>query len=76
MMTTQLPHPNGSSWFLFQDLCTKSCRKRTDGTRPYLAEELVDGQLGDLSIDLRTMLMQCSATLDRGDDDDDDDGSE
>lgn len=45
--------------------------RRTDGTRPYLAEELVDGQLGDLQIDLRTMLMQYSATVDLGDDDDD-----
>ena len=43
--------------------------KRADRTRPYLADALEDGELGNLTVDLRAMLTQFSATLEYTDDD-------
>ena len=63
------PQPVGNNdnatpaeWMLsvpFQGFVYKvTTEKRTDGTRPYLADELKDGELGDLTIDLRAMRTQ------------------
>lgn len=76
------PHPvenpddgTPAAWMLtvpFQGMVYKvTTERQTDGTRPYLADQLEDGELGDLTIDLRIMLTQYSATLDLGSDDDD-----
>lgn len=75
------PQPVGNNdnatpaeWMLsvpFQGFVYKvTTEKRTDGTLPYLADELKDGELGDLTIDLRAMRTQYSALLDVGDDED------
>uniref|UniRef100_A0A7S1GG53 Uncharacterized protein n=1 Tax=Cyclophora tenuis TaxID=216820 RepID=A0A7S1GG53_CYCTE len=68
-------NPDDAAWTLavpFQGMVYRvMTEERDDGTRPYLVDVLEDSELGDLTVDLRTMKTQYSAFLYNSDDDDD-----
>ena len=63
----RVPATTPADWMLtvpFQAFLYKvTTEKRDDGTRPYLSDVLEEGEVGDLTINLRSMLSQFAGTI-------------